>query len=135
MDVKDIEARDKDVNSFIVLDKEGVAEKTTAKNGVLKNLYIAIKSNICVEGLLTTCASKTLENHIATYDASVVESIKKQGGRVVGLTNMDEFACGASGETSYYGPTQNPNARGFIPGGSSSGSAAAVAAGFVDIAL
>jgi aspartyl-tRNA(Asn)/glutamyl-tRNA(Gln) amidotransferase subunit A len=86
-------------------------------------------------GLLTTGASKTLENYFAPYDATVVERIKAAGGVIIGLTNMDEFACGASGETSYYGPTQNPAAPGRIPGGSSSGSAAAVAAGIVDAAL
>ncbi|MFH1126460.1 MAG: Asp-tRNA(Asn)/Glu-tRNA(Gln) amidotransferase subunit GatA [Candidatus Altiarchaeota archaeon] len=133
--VREVEEQDKKFNSFIVLDKEGLSPKTTAKSGTLKNLLIAVKSNMCVEGLLTTCASKTLENYVAPYDARVVESIKKEGGLIIGLTNMDEFACGASGETSYYGPTENPGALGFIPGGSSSGSAAAVAAGFVDIAL
>jgi aspartyl-tRNA(Asn)/glutamyl-tRNA(Gln) amidotransferase subunit A len=133
--VRNIKEKDSSVNSFIVLDSEGVSLKTTRKDGVLKGLSIAVKSNMCVEGLLTTCASKTLENYIAPYDASVVEAIKHAGGMIAGLTNMDEFACGSSGETSYYGPTQNPNAKGFIPGGSSSGSAAAVAAGFVDAAL
>jgi aspartyl-tRNA(Asn)/glutamyl-tRNA(Gln) amidotransferase subunit A len=117
------------------LDKEGLNAKSTAKKGVLEGLSIAIKSNISVEGLLASCASKTLENHTATYDATVVEAIKKEAGLIVGMANMDEFACGASGETSYYGATDNPNAKGFIPGGSSSGSAAAVASGFVDIAL
>lgn len=133
--IEEIRERDRSINSFIVLDEEGVGRKNTASDGVLKGMLIAVKSNMCVEGLLTTCASRTLENYVAPYDATVVESIKKQAGFIVGLTNMDEFACGSSGETSYYGPTQNPSAMGFIPGGSSSGSAAAVAAGLVDVAL
>ncbi|MEM4347465.1 MAG: Asp-tRNA(Asn)/Glu-tRNA(Gln) amidotransferase subunit GatA [Candidatus Altiarchaeota archaeon] len=132
---EDIEEKDKDLNTFIVLDKEGIARKDIAKKGKLENFLIAVKSNICVENLLTTAASKTLENYIAPYDAFVIEKIKLASGKIVGMTNMDEFACGASGETSYYGPTDNPSAKGFVPGGSSSGSAAAVAAGFVDLAL
>lgn len=132
---EDIEEKDKKLNSFIFLDKEGISRKDIAKKGELENFLIAIKSNICVEGLLTTAASKTLENYIAPFDAFVVEKIKKDAGKIIGMTNMDEFACGSSGETSYYGPTDNPIKRGYIPGGSSSGSAAAVAAGFVDMAL
>lgn len=133
--IDEIRERDGSINSFIVLDEKGVSRKDCAKDGVLAGMSVAVKSNMCVEGLPATCASKTLEGYVAPYDASVVEAVKKQGGFIVGLTNMDEFACGSSGETSYYGPTQNPAAPGFIPGGSSSGSAAAVAAGLVDIAL
>ncbi len=84
---------------------------------------------------MTSCASKTLENYIAPYNATVVEKIKKESGIILGMTNMDEFACGSSGETSYYGATDNPSAKGHIPGGSSSGSGAAVAAGFVNAAI
>jgi len=135
MDLKSIKEADRKINSFIVFDEKGLAAKDAAKNGLLEGLIIAVKSNMCVEGLLTTAASKTLENYVAPYDATVVEKIKKAGGLIIGLTNMDEFACGSSGETSFFGPTQNPAAPGRIPGGSSSGSAAAVAAGFVDAAL
>lgn len=134
-EISRIEEKDKKINSFIVLDKNRVSEKGAKKEGKLSGLKIAIKSNICVEGLLASCASRTLENYIAPYDATVVEKIKAQGGTIIGMTNMDEFACGSSGETSFYGPTLNPSAEGRIPGGSSSGSAAAVAAGFVDCAL
>ncbi|MDD5111463.1 MAG: Asp-tRNA(Asn)/Glu-tRNA(Gln) amidotransferase subunit GatA [Candidatus Altiarchaeota archaeon] len=133
--ISDIRENDKNLNSFIILDTEGLAGKNRASGGVLAGRRIAVKSNMCVEGLPATCASKTLENYIAPYDAAVVEAVKRNGGLIVGLANMDEFACGASGETSYFGPTQNPRAPGFIPGGSSSGSAAAVSAGLVDIAL
>lgn len=130
-----LKEKDEGINSFIVFDERGICEEGQAKKGGLKGLTVGVKSNICVRGLLTSAGSKTLENHISTYDATVVERIKESAGSIVGMTNMDEFACGSSGETSYYGPTDNPAARGRIPGGSSSGSAAAVAAGIVDCAI
>ncbi|MCX6695708.1 MAG: Asp-tRNA(Asn)/Glu-tRNA(Gln) amidotransferase subunit GatA [Candidatus Altiarchaeota archaeon] len=133
MDLNEIKKADEKINSFIALDREGVIKSSGA--GGLAGLTLAVKSNICVEGMLTSAASKTLENYVSPYDATVVERIKKAGGRIAGMANMDEFACGASGETSFYGPTDNPSARGRIPGGSSSGSTAAVAAGLVDAAL
>lgn len=125
-----IKRRDKEINSFIEVNEN-------AKNGEgkLKDLAIAVKSNICVDGLLATCGSKTLENFRAPYDAEVIKRIKREGGAIIGMCNMDEFAAGSSGETSYFRPTQNPAAFGRITGGSSSGSAAAVAAGFCDAAL
>lgn len=135
IEIDKIEEKDKEINSFITLDKEGISRRDSAKDGKLKNLKIAIKSNICVQGLLTSAGSKTLENYIAPYDATVIKKIKAEAGNIIGMTNMDEFACGSSGETSYFGPTQNPKAMGHIPGGSSSGSAASVAAGLVDCAL
>jgi len=133
--IQEISEKDKKINSFIVLDKDGISRKDTATEGKLSDLTIAIKSNINVSGLLASCASKTLENYISTYDATVIKKIKQNGGKILGMTNMDEFACGSSGETSYYGATDNPAAEGYITGGSSSGSAAAVAAGFADCAL
>ncbi len=135
MEIKEIEERDKKINSFIVLDKEGISRKGVPKNGKLENLSIAVKSNISILGLKTTCASKTLENYIAPFDSTVVERIKKESGVILGMTNMDEFACGSSGESSFFGHTENPSALGHIPGGSSSGSAAAVAAEFVDASI
>lgn len=133
--IAEIEEVDEKINSFIVLDKEGVAWGNTRNEGKLSDFVIGVKSNICVDGLLTSAGSKTLEDYIAPYDASVIERIRCEGGGIVGMLNMDEFACGSSGETSYYGATDNPSASGRIPGGSSSGSAASVAAGFVDVAL
>jgi len=109
--------------------------KRGEKVGRLAGLGIIIKSNICVRGLECNCASKTLEGWKAPYDASVVSKIKAEDGVIIGMANMDEFACGSSGETSAFGACQNPAAFGKIPGGSSSGCAASVAAGFCDIAL
>ncbi len=130
-----VEEADRKVNAFIVYDRDRVSDKGRREEGPLSGLKVAVKSNICVDGLLCTCASKTLENYISPYDATAVERLKKGSATIIGMTNMDEYACGSSGETSFYGPTQNPAAMGHIPGGSSSGSAAAVAAGFVDCAL
>lgn len=105
------------------------------KAGMLAGKIIAVKANICVKGLHTSCASKVLENFISPYDATVVKKIKEEDGLIIGITNMDEFACGSSGETSAFGAVKNPQAIQLIPGGSSSGSAAAVSADFCDIAL
>ncbi len=130
------------INSFIELNTKALEDAAAVdkkmaegKGGKLAGLAIAVKSNINVRGLRSTCASKTLENYVAPYDATVIERIRREDGIIIGMTNMDEFAAGSSGETSYFGPTQNPAAPGRIPGGSSSGSAAAIAAGFCDIAL
>ncbi|MBX4212475.1 Asp-tRNA(Asn)/Glu-tRNA(Gln) amidotransferase GatCAB subunit A, partial [Candidatus Pacearchaeota archaeon] len=105
------------------------------KKGRLYGYVFGIKSNINVKGMICNCASKTLDNYNAPYDATVIEKIRKEDGLIIGMLNMDEFACGSSGENSAFGPTQNPVAPGKIPGGSSSGSAAAVAAGLCDVAL
>ena len=105
------------------------------KKGKLYGYIFGIKSNINVLGMNVNCASKTLEGYRATYDASVIKKIKAEGGLIIGMLNMDEFACGSSGETSAFGVCENPSALGRIPGGSSSGSAAAVAVGFCDVAL
>lgn len=137
-----IERENRDINAFIELNPraqdtaEEVEKKiASGKAGRLAGYVVAVKSNINVLGLRATCGSKTLENYVAPYDATVIQRIKREGGVIIGMTNMDEFACGSSGETSYFGETQNPRARGRIPGGSSSGSAAAVAANFCDVAL
>jgi len=133
----------KKINAFIQLNPNALLEakevdirlKGGKPTGKLAGLAIAIKSNMNVKGLNASCASKTLENYKSAYDASVVEKIKKEDGIIMGMTNMDEFACGSSGETSAFGITRNPLASDRIPGGSSSGSAASVAANFCDIAL
>jgi aspartyl-tRNA(Asn)/glutamyl-tRNA(Gln) amidotransferase subunit A len=130
------------INAFIHVNENAVKEAKEidkkikkGKAGKLAGLAIAVKSNINVRGMTASCASNTLSNYTAAYDAKVIEKIKKEDGIIIGMTNMDEFACGSSGETSAYGPTKNPQALELIPGGSSSGSAAAVAADFCDISL
>ena len=105
------------------------------KKGRLYGYVIGVKSNINVKGMIANCASKTLENYKSTFDATVIKKIKEEDGVLIGMLNCDEFAAGGSGENSAFGVTQNPAAPGRIPGGSSSGSAAAVAAGFCDVAL
>lgn len=121
----------KKINAFIQLNSE--AKETT--KGKLAGKVIAVKANINVKGLNASCASLTLKDYVCPYDATVIEKIKKEGGIIIGMTNMDEFACGSSGETSAFGATKNPANLELIPGGTSSGSAAAVAAGFCDMAL
>ncbi len=130
-----IEREDGRINAFIELNPRASEEVREAPHGRLRGMVVGVKSNINVRGLRATCASRTLENYVSPYDAVVVERLRREGAVVVGMTNMDEFACGSSGETSFFGPTKNPVAEDRIPGGSSSGSAAAVAAGFADAAL
>ena len=138
-----IKKEDEDINSVLHVNENAVSDamaidKRIAKGekvGKLAGMGVIIKSNINVLGLICNCASKTLENYIATYDASVVLKLKSEGAIILGMANMDEFACGASGETSAFGVCKNPAVMDRIPGGSSSGSAAAVAAGFCDFAI
>jgi aspartyl-tRNA(Asn)/glutamyl-tRNA(Gln) amidotransferase subunit A len=115
--------------------KEIQEKINSRKAGKLAGKIIIVKANINVKGMNCSCASKVLENYISPYDATVVKRIKQEDGLIIGLANMDEFACGGSGETSAFGATQNPKKLGFIAGGSSSGSAASVSAGFCDMAL
>ena len=103
--------------------------------GPLAGVPVAIKDNMCIEGMLTTCSSKILSNFKPTYTAEAVVQLQKAGAVIVGKTNMDEFAMGSTTETSYYGETKNPWDSSRVPGGSSGGSAAAVAAEEVPYAL
>lgn len=105
------------------------------REGVLSDLTVAIKDNTCVRGVEMTCGSRALEGFAPVEHAEVVERVLDQGGRIVGKTNMDEFAFGPTSETSAFGPTRNPVDPDHVAGGSSSGSASAVAAGDVDLAL
>lgn len=139
-----IDALEKDINSFVTVDKEGAlkqAEEVQKKidsgelTGPLAGVPVAIKDNMCTKGLLTTCSSKILGNFVPTYTATAVEKLKEAGAVIIGKTNMDEFAMGSTSETSYYGATKNPWDTDRVPGGSSGGSAAAVAAEEVPYAL
>ena len=104
-------------------------------SGPLAGRTVAIKDNISTANVRTTCGSNTLREYVPPYDATVVERLFEAGATIVGKTNMDEFGMGTTTETSAFGPTENPAADGRVPGGSSGGSAAAVAAGEADLAL
>ncbi len=129
-----------DLNAFITLNLDEarkqarLLEKKEVDN-ILFGIPIAVKDNIVLQGVPTTCGSKILENYISVFDATVVKKLKEKNMIIVGKTNMDEFAMGGTGETSYFGPTKNPLNKNFSPGGSSSGSAAAVAGGLTPLAL
>ena len=105
------------------------------KDGNLYGKTIAIKDNINIKGVRSSCASRMLKDYISPYNATVVEKIKKEGGIILGTTNMDEFAMGSSTEHSVYGPTINSYGNNLVPGGSSGGSAVSVSSKMVDLAL
>lgn len=134
-----IKKEDGKTKAFLHLNENAIEDArrvdAKSKKGRLYGTVFGIKSNINVQGMICNCASKTLENYRAPYDATVIKKIKAEDGVIIGMTNCDEFAAGSSGENSAFGVTQNPVALGRIAGGSSSGSAAAVAAGFCDVAL
>jgi aspartyl-tRNA(Asn)/glutamyl-tRNA(Gln) amidotransferase subunit A len=139
-----IRQRDATIGAFLLLDEEGALAQARAIDarrqkgeplGPLAGLPIALKDVLCTRGLRTTCGSKILQNFIPPYDAHVVERLRRADAVLIGKTNMDEFAMGSSTENSAYQLTRNPWDVERIPGGSSGGSAAAVAAGEVPLAL
>ncbi|HXT32605.1 MAG TPA: Asp-tRNA(Asn)/Glu-tRNA(Gln) amidotransferase subunit GatA [Vicinamibacterales bacterium] len=129
------------LHAFLHVDDRGALERAARldreppANAPLLGVPVALKDNICTAGVRTTAASRLLEHYVPPYSAGVVERLERAGAVIIGKTNCDEFAMGSSTEHSAFGPTRNPWAHDRIPGGSSGGSAAAVAAGMVPLAL
>jgi aspartyl-tRNA(Asn)/glutamyl-tRNA(Gln) amidotransferase subunit A len=126
------------LNAFLEIDRQGALERAAAvenNNGALAALPVAVKDNICVQGMQASCGSRILGNYHPPYNATVIERLTAAGAVVIGKTNCDEFAMGSSNENSAFGPVRNPWDTTRVPGGSSGGSAAAVAAGIVPVAL
>lgn len=139
-----IEDREPEINSFVTVDAEGALKRAeevqkSIEEGTivspLAGVPVGIKDNMCTKGLLTTCGSKILKNFKPTFTAEAVRNLERAGAVIIGKTNMDEFAMGSTTETSYYGETRNPWNPAHVPGGSSGGSCAAVAAGECTYAL
>ena len=139
-----IEKVEADVHSYVTIDKEGALKRAEEvqkliDDGMLQSplagVPVAIKDNMCTKGTRTTCSSKILENFVPTFTSEAVLNLEKAGAVIIGKTNMDEFAMGSTTETSYYGVTRNPWNLEHVPGGSSGGSCAAVAAGECAYAL
>jgi len=139
-----IEEKEKDVQAFVTVTDKEALEKAKAidekirkegKRDKLAGIPIGLKDNMCTKGVKTTCSSKMLENFVSPYDGTVVKKVKDEGIISLGKLNMDEFAMGGSTEYSYFHPTHNPWNLNKVPGGSSGGSAAAVAADLVPWAL
>ena len=140
--LKKIKERDKELGVFLHLNEEEALENAEQVDkadrqdlGPLAGVPIALKDNICTRQIPTTCASRILEGWLPPYDATVVKKLKQAGAIIIGKTNLDEFAMGSSTENSAFGPTRNPVNPEYVPGGSSGGSAAAVAADFVPLSL
>lgn len=140
-----VNAKEETVNAFItVINEEAVLRRAAEVQqkieageltGPLAGVPVAIKDNLCTEGLLTTCASKILYNFVPTYTSTAVKNLEAAGAVIIGKTNMDEFAMGSTTETSFFGATKNPWDTGHVPGGSSGGSCVAVAAEEIPYAL
>jgi aspartyl-tRNA(Asn)/glutamyl-tRNA(Gln) amidotransferase subunit A len=135
---------DDGIHAFLTVDADHALETARAidqavpagpPNGALAGVPVAIKDNICTADMPTTCGSRILEGYTSPFEATAVRRLRAAGAIIIGKTNCDEFAMGSSTENSAFGPTRNPHDRGRVPGGSSGGSAAAVAAGFVPAAL
>jgi aspartyl-tRNA(Asn)/glutamyl-tRNA(Gln) amidotransferase subunit A len=126
------------LNAFLEIDRQGALERAAAvenSDGPLAGVPVAVKDNICVRGLQASCGSRILGDYHPPYNATVIERLQAAGAVIIGKTNCDEFAMGSSNENSAFGPVRNPWDTTRVPGGSSGGSAAAVAAGIVPVAL
>lgn len=139
-----IDEKEAELNCYVTTTREAAlakADEVQAKidagelTGPLAGVPVAIKDNMCTKGVLTTCSSRILENFVPTFTAEAVINLEKAGAVILGKTNMDEFAMGSTTETSHYGATKNPWNTKHVPGGSSGGSAAAVAADECSFAL
>ena len=129
----------KNLNAFITLNKEDAIKKAEDYDNnpsdlPLAGIPIAQKDLFCTKGIRTTCGSNMLSNFVPPYSATVIENLENAGCISIGKTNMDEFAMGSSNETSFYGNVHNPWGKNLVPGGSSGGSASAIAAGIVPAA-
>jgi aspartyl-tRNA(Asn)/glutamyl-tRNA(Gln) amidotransferase subunit A len=139
-----IDEVDGELHAFVTVLHDAARREATAVDqkvaagedpGPLAGVPVALKDNLCTRGVATTCSSRILDGWCPPYDATVVERLRAAGAIVIGKTNLDEFAMGSSTENSAFGPTRNPYDPGRVPGGSSGGSAAAVAAGLAPLAL
>jgi len=141
--IERIDERNDELNALLTVDRDGAlnharyldSQRERGNSRPLAGLVLAVKDNICIRGQQVTAGSRMLEDFSSLYDATVIQRLREAGAIFIGKANCDEFGMGSSNETSHFGPVRHPKATEFVPGGSSGGSAAAVAAGFCHVAL